>query len=193
MSSNFRNNQMGNTYNPRLHNHSNLSWRNQNIQNPPPPQRPYQPSGFQQRSPPPPSQLTQEEKRPSLKDMMWKYMQQNEARFQANEATLKNLETQVGLIADMLANRGPRTLPSNTEKNPMEHVQAIILRSGREIEEPKVQRKEPDIEEIVDGEKDKNKKKETPAKAPTVAPYKPRLPFPRRQHQQKVDKQFLNF
>ena len=99
-------------------------------------------------------------------------MQQNEARFQVNEATLKNLETHVGQIADMLANRGSETLPSNTEKNPKEHVQAISLRSGREIEEPKVQRKEPDVDEIVDEEKDKNEKEEIPAKAPSVAPWK---------------------
>ena len=37
VSDNFRNNQMGNTYNLGLRNHPNLSWRSQNIQNPPPP------------------------------------------------------------------------------------------------------------------------------------------------------------
>ena len=51
---------------------------------------------------------------------------------------MKNLEIEVGQIADMLANRGPGTLPSNIEENPREHVQAISLRSGKEIEEPKV-------------------------------------------------------
>ena len=190
ISGNFRGNQGGNAYQPGFRNHPNLSWRNQNVLNPQPPQRPYQPPGFQQR---PPQQPTQEEKRPSLEDMMWKYMQQSEARFQANETTMKNLETQVGQIADILANRGPGTLPSNTEKNPREHVKAVSLRSGRELEEPRVQQKEPEEEEINDEKRDEENTDKTLAKIPTVVPYKPRLPFPQRQHQQKTDKQFSKF
>ena len=39
-------------------------------------------------------------------------------RFQNNEATLQDLETQVGQIASMVIGRAQGTLPSDMEKNP---------------------------------------------------------------------------
>ena len=51
------------------------------------------------------------------------------------EAFLRNLENQVGQLASNLFRRPQGGLPSNTEKNPREKVNAITLRSGKELEE----------------------------------------------------------
>ena len=53
-------------------------------------------------------------------------------------ARLRNLETQMGQMDNILTERQQGSLPSNSEKNPMgngkEHVKAITLRSGRELD-----------------------------------------------------------
>ena len=60
-------------------------------------------------------------------------MQQTYIRFQAKKAVMRNLETQVGQIANMIAERNQGKLPSNTKKNPREHVKAIHLRSVKKL------------------------------------------------------------
>lgn len=59
-----------------------------------------------------------------------------EARFNHLEAALRNLEKQMGQISQQLSERPRGSLPSNTEKNPMESAWAIELRSGKILEEP---------------------------------------------------------
>ncbi|XP_062093593.1 uncharacterized protein LOC133799609 [Humulus lupulus] len=54
-------------------------------------------------------------------------------------SSIRNLETQVGQLANMLNNRAHGNLPCNTEVNPKEQVQAITLRSGKQIEQSSVQ------------------------------------------------------
>jgi len=61
-------------------------------------------------------------------------MTKTEQTFQNQAASIRNLEAQVGQIANTLAERTQGALPSNTETNPREHVKAITLRSGREVE-----------------------------------------------------------
>ena len=51
------------------------------------------------------------------------------------EASLKNLENQVGQLANNLSRRPQGGLPSNTENNPREEVNAVTLRSGKELKE----------------------------------------------------------
>ena len=51
------------------------------------------------------------------------------------EASLKNLENQVGQLANLLSKRSQGALPSNIEKNPREEAKAVTLRNGRELEE----------------------------------------------------------
>ncbi|XP_010247294.1 PREDICTED: uncharacterized protein LOC104590358 [Nelumbo nucifera] len=50
-------------------------------------------------------------------------------RFQNQEASINNLETQLGQLAQMISSRVQGALPSNTEANLSEQVQAITLRS----------------------------------------------------------------
>nr|XP_027093500.1 uncharacterized protein LOC113713896 [Coffea arabica] len=62
----------------------------------------------------------------------------------------RNVEVQIGQIASSLNNRNQGELPSKTEVNPKEHVKAITLRSGKQLEDPPV----------MEVEKDENEKQE---------------------------------
>ena len=42
---------------------------------------------------------------------------------------------QVGQLANMMSGRQHGSLPSNTEKNPIENIKTIILRSGKQVGE----------------------------------------------------------
>ena len=53
---------------------------------------------------------------------------------QSNQASIHNLETQVGQLAKTVAERGKGKLPSTTEVNPKEGAMAITLRSGTKLE-----------------------------------------------------------
>nr|GLL40959.1 uncharacterized protein LOC109154451 [Ipomoea trifida] len=86
---------------------------------------------------------------------------------QENNASLRNLETQVAQNSKALAERPQGTLPSTTVNNPRERVQAVTLRSGKELPEPTLKKntvsknpiEEEKIEEII--EVDKEQEKET--------------------------------
>ncbi|XP_037497832.1 uncharacterized protein LOC105631608 [Jatropha curcas] len=77
------------------------------------------------------------------------------------------------------------TLPSNTEKNPKEQVQAITLRSGKELEDKPKKEKEKEEErkapiiDLVEGEE--------------VKPYVPPVPFPQRLKKTQDDQSFMKF
>ena len=85
---------------------------------------------------------------------MVKFMQNQEATIKNLEAKLRqdqtaairNLEIQIGQMAKIISERPQGSLPSNTEINPREQVNAIILRSGTKLEKPH-QKKE--IEELT--------------------------------------------
>ncbi|XP_062104095.1 uncharacterized protein LOC133815256 [Humulus lupulus] len=76
----------------------------------------------------------------SLENMLKEYIVKNEAMIQSQATSLRNLENQVGKLANELRNRPHGTLPSDT-KNPRnvgkEHCKAITLRSGKELENTK--------------------------------------------------------
>ena len=64
---------------------------------------------------------------------------QHQATQLNNQATqLRNLEVQMGQMANLLTERQPGSLPSNSEVNSRregnEHVKVVTLRSGRELE-----------------------------------------------------------
>ena len=50
---------------------------------------------------------------------------------------IHNLEVQMGQLTNSLSIRNQGTLPRNTEKNPMEYVKVITLRSEKEVQPPK--------------------------------------------------------
>ncbi|XP_022863487.1 uncharacterized protein LOC111383603 [Olea europaea var. sylvestris] len=74
----------------------------------------------------------QQERRPSLGEMFQQYgqktdkvFQQIDTNFQNQQASIKKLETQIGQIAQQLAERPQGTLPGNTMINPKEQLMAI--------------------------------------------------------------------
>ena len=73
--------------------------------------------------------------------------QENTTVFQANtNATLKNLETQVGQLALNLQNQSRDSFPSKTKKN-LKDCMAITLRSGKELQARKeIEMKQVDVE-----------------------------------------------
>ena len=76
-------------------------------------------------------------------------MQQHATQLNNQSAQLRNLEVQMGQMANLLAERQPGSLPSNSEVNPRrdgnEHVKSVMLRSGKELE---TQGKSPILEEV---------------------------------------------
>ena len=64
-------------------------------------------------------------------------MQHQATQLNNQAAQLRNLEVQMGQMANLLTERQPSSLPSNSKVNPRregnEHVKAITLRSGKEL------------------------------------------------------------
>ena len=69
-------------------------------------------------------------------------LKSNSQMFQCNtNASLKNLEIQVGQLALTLQNQNKNAFPSDTQKNPKDCM-AVQLRSGREMSSRRVEEKE---------------------------------------------------
>ena len=69
---------------------------------------------------------------------------------QEQAAAIWNLKMQVGQMAKMIFRRPQGSLPSNKETNLREQINAIMLKSGKELEEP--HKKEETEEEITNKE-----------------------------------------
>ncbi|XP_037494810.1 uncharacterized protein LOC105631100 [Jatropha curcas] len=155
-----RNYPYSNSYDNRLRNHPNLSYGNpNNTLNAPP--------GFI-----PPEKKPHDDLLTALSKSHMDFMNETRENNKIQQAAIRNLEIQLVQFANMMAAGPQGTLPSNTEKNPKEQVQAITLRSGKQLEgttriekEKEEQRKVPTI--------DLEEKEE-------VKPYVPSIPFPQR-------------
>ncbi|XP_062080961.1 uncharacterized protein LOC133785761 [Humulus lupulus] len=202
-----RNGPYSNSYNPSWRKHPNFSWSNQgagpsNSFMPPrpnfPPSYPLQAS--QQR---PQQQAMQSS---SLENMLKEYIVKNEAMIQSQAASLRNLENQVGKLANELRNRPHGTLPSDTE-NPRngskEHCTAITLRSGKELENFKTNSGHEGEPSSIQINEEIQKDYEIPsvqkcasahnAATPDSSISKQPPPFPQRFQKKKLDSQFKNF
>ncbi|KAL0284350.1 UNVERIFIED_CONTAM: Retrovirus-related Pol polyprotein from transposon.6 [Sesamum radiatum] len=136
--SNF--NPYSNTYNPGWRSHPNFSWSNNQQQGP---ARPVPP-----RQPPP------QEPKSNLEEMFSKFITATDTRFQNQDASIRNIEMQLGQLVSMVSGRREGQLPSDTEKNPKEQVNAVTLKNGKTLgEEPP--RKQ--MEETPDQEKEELK------------------------------------
>ncbi|XP_060968275.1 uncharacterized protein LOC133035863 [Cannabis sativa] len=207
---NRNNNPYSNSYNPAWKHHPNFSWggqgasssgaQGQGKQSFPPgfsqqprPQQPHQPQGSQ------PS---------SLESLMRDYMAKNDAVIQSQAASLRNLEVQLGQLANDLKNRSQGTLPSDTEnprRDGKEHCKAVTLRSGKIIESNVAATvKERALFNPKRGgneEKTSNFTAEIPQELQSIRSHsvaekplqKPPLPFPQRFKKQQDDGQFRRF
>ncbi|KAL5572868.1 hypothetical protein UlMin_022465 [Ulmus minor] len=168
-----------NYYNQGWRNHPNFSWsNNQNVQKPP--------SDFQA-----------QEKKPTMEEAFTQFMTRTnafiddtQANFRNQGASIRNLEHQVGEISKLLTERAQGALPSNTERNPREEAKAITLKSGKELEKSKEVSKQV-IEEDTSGPKDQDAT--TTIEQPLLKPSSNAIPFPQRLRKQNLDKQFSKF
>ena len=118
--------------------------------------------------------------------------------FQANiNASLKNLETQVGKLALTMQNQSKDSFPSDTRKDPRDCM-SVTLRSGRELKERRVEKNDTEEENYAKiGEEFKQQSSETTEEEKTakmqpkqqikkanlgkneeVKAYEPQVPFP---------------
>ncbi|XP_027067615.1 uncharacterized protein [Coffea arabica] len=136
-----QNNPYSNTYNSRWSNHPNFGWKDQGNQ-----QRPVNPPDFQSKQPLPESKpvwkLAIEKLTNVSNDKIEKLASATTQRFERIKGRMdkltnmyRNVEIQLGQIANAVNNRNQGDLPSKTEVNPRELVMAINLRCGKEVGE----------------------------------------------------------
>ncbi|XP_037496723.1 uncharacterized protein LOC119371164 [Jatropha curcas] len=113
------------------------------------------------------------------------FMNETRENNKIQQVAIRNLEIQLGQFANMMASRPQGTLLSNIKENPKEQVQAITLKSGKQLEDP------PRME------KEKEEQKKIPIihleKIEEVKPHVPLVPFPQRLKKTQDDKSFLKF
>ena len=131
-------------------------------------------------------------------------MQQQATQLNNQAAQLRSLEAQLGQMANLLTERQPGSLPSNSEvksrRDGNEHVKAVTLRIGKELESqlqpPVVEQLE--TEEITPPERKDDADKEQPQEkqsSETSVETKASIPVPYQQRlkKHKLDKQFTKF
>ncbi|XP_060969758.1 uncharacterized protein LOC133036986 [Cannabis sativa] len=135
-------------------------------------------------------------------------MAKNDAVIQSQVASLRNLEVQLGQLANDLRNKPQGTLPSDTE-NPRrdgeEHCKAVTLKSGKIIESNLAATGSKEPSSIQKEGEMKKKPATSAAEIPPVVTassqhsaakkslQKPPLPFPQRFKKQQDDGQFRRF
>ncbi|KAL2921987.1 Protein hu-li tai shao [Bienertia sinuspersici] len=226
-----QNDPYSNTYNPGWRNNPKFSWRDNSNQPPntniaqPPNNNFAQPPGFHHRPPfnPPPQPPPQPQKsnlEMMMEQLASQQLKQNDYQSKQNEffnnsiqqiqAHNKLMENSMTQLAQQLSqlNKAPGHLPGQTESNPSTQkgqINAVTLRSGKELEEPPMKALEPttgeekdnsndvaiDLEKEVEQEVVKGKEKE-PITVP-IAPYKPPVPFPQRLAQAKLEMKYGKF
>ncbi|KAL5542831.1 hypothetical protein UlMin_010541 [Ulmus minor] len=118
------------------------------------------------------------------------FIDDTQANFRNQCASIRNLEHQFGEISKLLTERAQGALPSNIERNPREEAKAITLRSGKELEKSKEASKQV-IEEDTLVSKDQDAT--TTIEQPLPKPSSNVIPFPQRLRKQNLDKQFSKF
>ena len=106
-------------------------------------------------------------------------------------ASLKNLETQVGQLALTLQIQRKDAFPSDTKKNPKDYM-AVQLRSGKELEKMKEKNDSNKEEGSPEKEAALEKKKEGVDRK-DIKGSRPAVPFPQRLQKSKMEEQFARF
>ncbi|XP_057248223.1 uncharacterized protein LOC125492319 [Beta vulgaris subsp. vulgaris] len=205
-----QNNPYSNTYNPGWKNHPNFSYKNNQPQ--PPPTNYSQPPGFQQRPPFSSSSSSTSNLETIIENLASSQAKQIEYQAKQNDffnnslqqihAHNKMMENQMTQLAQQISHLSKPSgqLPGQTEPNPKGHINAISLRSGKELPEPtrRVTEQKNTAKEVIELSEEVQGKtgleeeaKETEKKEPIVtpiAPYKPPVPFPQRLAQAKLEK-----
>ncbi|XP_062118887.1 uncharacterized protein LOC133832580 [Humulus lupulus] len=197
------NNPYPNNYTPAYKNHPNVSWNNNQGHQPryhqnPPQYPPYRPSyGLNPR----PFYDTQ---RPQMPQHQQPLPQMTKPEVSADSlsqfmietrSSIQSLETQVGQLAKLMADRNHGALPSSTVVNPKEQCQAVTLRSGTKYEGPIVENKGKKIEDQpVPSPAQEEVTEDLPKKeTPKYTEPTPKIRYPQRFQKANLDKQFSKF
>ncbi|XP_070021036.1 uncharacterized protein [Nicotiana sylvestris] len=140
----------------------------------------------------------------SLEDLMYKFIKATDEKVKSQYSAIKNLEIQVSQLVTLMSGQIKGSLPSNTEKNPKEHLKTISLRSGKTLDDPYANRqgKPQEVEHINEGEnkrdtellkEQKDKGKKVQENEVMINPYSVPLLFPQKLKRKKLDKQFSKF
>ncbi|XP_070022082.1 uncharacterized protein [Nicotiana sylvestris] len=105
-------------------------------------------------------QLPQRAHQQSLEDMMYKFIKATDEKVESQSSAIKNLEIQMSQLATLMSEQIKGDLPSNTEKNPKEHLKAISLQSGKTLDDPYADRQGTlqEAEQVNEGENKKDSK-----------------------------------
>ncbi|XP_019431425.1 PREDICTED: uncharacterized protein LOC109338606 [Lupinus angustifolius] len=125
--------------NPSFNNQFSQGWRGNQNQNPnfrwrqeagPSNRQPPYQSSYQQGQHPP-----MHERQTKLEETLEKFMQVSISNQKNTDASIRNLETQVGQLAKQMAeqNADRQQFSANTQTNPKEHCKSITTRSGKVI------------------------------------------------------------
>ena len=114
-------------------------------------------------------------------------------------ASLKNLETQIGKLALTLQNQIKDAFPSDTKKNPKDCM-AVQLRSGKELEKEKSEKDEGnkgegslENAESLEKERKKEQQQEEEGSKKKSQNSMPVVPFPQRLQKSRIEEQFARF
>ena len=205
-------------YHPALRNHENFSYGGgasqgpRQVQNPPqgyqqPPRFQQQQQGNEQRN-----EYQGQRRAQSFEEQMLQFMGDNKKLLNLHEqkfaelgaiatdfqifqnttnASLKNLETQVGQLALTLQSQRKDAFPSDTKKNPKDCM-AVQLRSGKELEKMK-EKIDSNKEEGSPEKEEALEKKKEGADRKDIKGSRPAVPFPQRLQKSKVEEQFARF
>ncbi|XP_076943693.1 uncharacterized protein LOC143614023 [Bidens hawaiensis] len=209
-----QNNTFGNIYNPGWRNHPNFSWKDGATNQTPPgfDKRPFNQTHPAQPKPQYHNQGPSTSQHPNSGDtveilltrllastetsnkLTEERFQKNEAELRNQKASLQNIENQVGQLAQLLSERPPGGLPSNTVTNPNAQANAITLRSGKSTQDV-VFPSQPvhDETEIPDKVHDRQVPASTAQVREPVKPYVPPIPYPNRLKKEKMEAQYGKF
>ena len=114
-------------------------------------------------------------------------------------ASLKNLETQIGQLALTLQNQIKDAFPSDMEKNPKDCM-AVQLRSGKELEKEKSEKEEGnkgegslENAESLEKERKKEQQQQEERSKKKARNSMPAVPLPQRLQKSKIEEQFARF
>ena len=120
------------------------------------------------------------------------FIQAQQQQIQNQQASMRNLETQIGQLANALNNRPPGRFPSDTQVPKIEErkkCKAIELRSGKELPAHHTE-ESTKLKQDSNSEKEKEEgwvQVEKPVFIPEPAKYVPKLPFPERQQKMRMN------
>ncbi|XP_057247947.1 uncharacterized protein LOC130590072 [Beta vulgaris subsp. vulgaris] len=212
-----------NTYNEGWKHNPAFSYKNTQAQlNPPPPPRNNfnAPQGFQVRAPfnhhvnqgvnqqPPPIQqksnleIMMENLLAQQTNFMAQQGKQNEKTdnaIQQIQAQNKLLESQISQLAHQVGqlSKAPGHFPGNSEQPPKAHINAVILRNGKELKDhPLKEQSKRNVEEMVQTEKVVENEIVEEGRGNLlypIRPYTPPVPFPQRLARAKLEKKYGKF